>query len=206
MRRLSALVLAAARASVVRLPQSASLVGKRLNRRLAQLGLADLCAYREFLTSTPAEWAHLDAICHIPISRFYRDRGAFDAIIRQLLPQLAAMARARGMATRLRFIVMLVWPSPCQCAINSRLSPTMSTMTSDMTVRMIFLRLSGVMLGTLPAIGWRPRGSEGVRPAGRPAGEPSPAPVERKQFVGIVDPDKGNAVLIGAVHGVPELH
>jgi chemotaxis protein methyltransferase CheR len=75
------------------------LVGKRLNRRLAQLGLADLCAYREFLTSTPAEWAHLDVICHIPISRCYRDRGAFDAIIRQLLPQLAAMASARGMAT-----------------------------------------------------------------------------------------------------------
>ena len=74
------------------------LVGKRLNRRLAELGLTDLCAYRAFLTSTPAEWARLDVICHIPISRFYRDRGAFDVIIRQLLPQLAAMASARGMA------------------------------------------------------------------------------------------------------------
>ena len=74
------------------------LVGKRLNRRLAELGLTDLCAYRAFLTSTPAEWARLDVMCRIPISRFYRDRGAFDVIIRQLLPQLAAMASARGMA------------------------------------------------------------------------------------------------------------
>jgi chemotaxis protein methyltransferase CheR len=74
------------------------LVGKRLNRRLAELGLTDLCAYRAFLTSSSTEWARLDAMCRIPISRFYRDRGAFDIIIRQLLPQLAAMASARGMA------------------------------------------------------------------------------------------------------------
>ena len=74
------------------------LVGKRINRRLAALGLADPCAYRAFLTSTPAEWARLDVMCRIPISRFYRDRGAFDAIIRRLLPQLAAMASARGIA------------------------------------------------------------------------------------------------------------
>jgi hypothetical protein len=39
------------------------LVGKRLDRRLAELGLADLFAYRAFLVNTPAEWAHLDAIC-----------------------------------------------------------------------------------------------------------------------------------------------
>jgi chemotaxis protein methyltransferase CheR len=67
------------------------------DRRLAELGLTDLCAYRAFLTSSPTEWARL-AMCRIPISRFYRDRGAFDIIIRQLLPQLAAMASARGMA------------------------------------------------------------------------------------------------------------
>jgi len=56
------------------------LVGKRLNRRLAELGLADLSAYRTFLVSAPAEWARLDALCRLPISRFYRDRGAFTVI------------------------------------------------------------------------------------------------------------------------------
>jgi chemotaxis protein methyltransferase CheR len=72
------------------------LVGKRLNRRLAELGLADLSAYRTFLMREPAEWAQLDVMCRIPISRFYRDRGVFDAIGRQLLPEAAAAVVARG--------------------------------------------------------------------------------------------------------------
>ena len=72
------------------------LVGKRLNRRLAELGLADLSAYRAFLMREPAEWAQLDAMCRIPISRFYRDRGVFDALGRQLLPEAAAAVAARG--------------------------------------------------------------------------------------------------------------
>ena len=71
------------------------LVGKRLNRRLAELGLADLSAYRTFLVSAPAEWARLDALCRIPISRFYRDRGAFNVIAGELLPEIAATASAR---------------------------------------------------------------------------------------------------------------
>src|SRR6516225_732332 len=72
------------------------LVGKRLNRRLAELGLADLSAYRTFLMREPAEWGQLDAMCRIPISRFYRDRGVFDAIGQQLLPEAAAAVTARG--------------------------------------------------------------------------------------------------------------
>lgn len=72
------------------------LVGKRLKRRLAELGLADLSAYQAFLTSHPAEWARLERICRIPISRFYRDRGVFDFISSQLLPEAASQAAARG--------------------------------------------------------------------------------------------------------------
>src|SRR6516165_9941978 len=72
------------------------LVGKRLNRRLAELGLADLSAYRTFLIGEPAEWARLEAMCRVPISRFYRDRAVFDAIGGQLLPEAAAAAAARG--------------------------------------------------------------------------------------------------------------
>jgi chemotaxis protein methyltransferase CheR len=72
------------------------LVGKRLNRRLAELGLADLSAYRTFLVNRPGEWTRLDAMCRIPISRFYRDHAVFQLITRQLLPEIAAMASARG--------------------------------------------------------------------------------------------------------------
>jgi chemotaxis protein methyltransferase CheR len=35
-------------------------------------------------------------MCRIPISRFYRDRGVFDAIGQQLLPEAAAAVTARG--------------------------------------------------------------------------------------------------------------
>jgi chemotaxis protein methyltransferase CheR len=72
------------------------LIAKRLNRRVAELGLAGLSAYRTFLLNEPAEWRQLDAMCRVPISRFYRDRGAFDVIVGQLLPELAAKANARG--------------------------------------------------------------------------------------------------------------
>jgi chemotaxis protein methyltransferase CheR len=72
------------------------LVAKRLNGRLAELGLADLSAYRSFLISAPGEWARLEAMCRIPISRFYRDRGTFGVIAQQLLPEVAATASARG--------------------------------------------------------------------------------------------------------------
>ncbi len=69
---------------------------KRLGRRLRELGLGDLAAYRAFLLERPEEWARLDAFCRIPISRFYRDRGVFDHIGQNVLPELAAAATARG--------------------------------------------------------------------------------------------------------------
>lgn len=72
------------------------LLAKRLKRRLTELGLVDLSAYRAFLISAPEEWARLDAMCRIPISRFYRDRGTFEVIARQLLPEIAAAVSARG--------------------------------------------------------------------------------------------------------------
>ena len=72
------------------------LVGKRLKRRLAELGLSELSAYQDLLVRDPAERARLDAMCRIPISRFYRDRGTFDVICRRLLPGVASQATARG--------------------------------------------------------------------------------------------------------------
>ena len=68
-------------------------VRKRLNRRLRDLDLVDLAAYRERLTNDPAEWAVLDEICRIPISRFYRDKRVFDIISERIFPDCAAEAR-----------------------------------------------------------------------------------------------------------------
>lgn len=65
-------------------------VGKRLGRRLAELGVEDLDAYRARLASDPSEWKVLDGLCRIPISRFYRDRAVFDHLFQEVLPALAA--------------------------------------------------------------------------------------------------------------------
>lgn len=71
-------------------------VCKRVSRRIRGLGLAGPGAYRAYLADNPGEWSHLDTFCRIPISRFYRDRGVFEAIERNLLPALAARAAAGG--------------------------------------------------------------------------------------------------------------
>ncbi len=71
-------------------------VCKRAGRRLREIGLSDLEAYRAYLCDHPEEWARLDAFCRIPISRFYRDRGVFDELGRRVLPELAEAASAGG--------------------------------------------------------------------------------------------------------------
>ena len=52
-------------------------VCKRLQRRLRELGLVDLKAYRRYLEQHRVEWHTLDHLCQITISRFYRDRVVF---------------------------------------------------------------------------------------------------------------------------------
>lgn len=69
-------------------------VRKRVQRRMHQLGLADVSDYRSYLESHPGEWPVLDSFCRISISRFYRDRGVFDYLRRHVLPELAERARA----------------------------------------------------------------------------------------------------------------
>lgn len=63
-------------------------VCKRLRRRLRELELEDLDAYATYLAGRPNEWARLDALCRIPISRFYRDREVFRTLGAQILPAL----------------------------------------------------------------------------------------------------------------------
>lgn len=71
-------------------------VRKRVARRIGELGLADLAAYRERLESDPSEWHVLDGFCRIPISRFYRDKGVYEALASEVLPACAEAVRKRG--------------------------------------------------------------------------------------------------------------
>jgi hypothetical protein len=82
-------------------------VAKRLARRLRELGLADLDAYRGRLETHPEEWTELAARLGIPISRFWRDRGAFESIEREVLTALARQASDAGRD------VLVCWSAGC---------------------------------------------------------------------------------------------
>jgi chemotaxis protein methyltransferase CheR len=71
-------------------------VVKRLRRRLAALGLPDAAAYRDRLEADPAEWQVLRGRCAVTISRFYRDRGVWDALAGEVLSVAAGDAAAAG--------------------------------------------------------------------------------------------------------------
>jgi chemotaxis protein methyltransferase CheR len=83
------------------------LVCKRLAHRLRELGIADLAQYRERVVQDAAERERLGALCRIPISRFYRDRGVFDALRDVVLPTLAQRAVERGDRT------LRAWSAGC---------------------------------------------------------------------------------------------
>lgn len=74
-------------------------VYKRLEDRLKVLRLADLAAYRAYLEANVSEWGQLEALCQIAISRFYRDKGVFQFLERDVLPALARVATRRGDTT-----------------------------------------------------------------------------------------------------------
>jgi len=71
-------------------------VCKRLQRRLRALDLPDLSAYHVYLDNHATEWAILDSLCRISISRFYRDRAVFDRLRDNVLPALAQAALNRA--------------------------------------------------------------------------------------------------------------
>jgi chemotaxis protein methyltransferase CheR len=75
-------------------------VCRRVGRRLRELGLDGFSAYRVRLEADPAEWRVLDGLCRITISRFFRDRGVFEVVRREVLPEIAAKAREEGRAAR----------------------------------------------------------------------------------------------------------
>jgi chemotaxis protein methyltransferase CheR len=74
--------------------RNARQVAHRIERRRAALGLADLVAYRALLEANPDEWAELDRLCRVTISRFARDRPVWDELVATELPRLAREARS----------------------------------------------------------------------------------------------------------------
>jgi chemotaxis protein methyltransferase CheR len=68
-------------------------VCKRFQRRITELGLEDVDAYRDYLCRRPEELLVARYLCRVTISRFNRDREVFRYLADQVFPTLAASAR-----------------------------------------------------------------------------------------------------------------
>jgi len=84
-----------------------SQVCKRLQRRIEQLQIENLSTYRTHLAKHSDEWAVLDTLCQITISRFYRDKMAFYFLEQQVFPHLLNTMEQRN-ETELR-----IWCAGC---------------------------------------------------------------------------------------------
>lgn len=73
-------------------------VCKRIDRRIAALGISGIGAYRAYLEARREEWAVLDSLARVTVSRFYRDRQVFDRLRDDILPARAQAAAASGRA------------------------------------------------------------------------------------------------------------
>lgn len=71
-------------------------VCKRVSRRIAELGLADKAAYRDYLQRHAAEWQSLSTVCRVTISRFYRDKAVFNCLSETVIPYLCDNLRQQS--------------------------------------------------------------------------------------------------------------
>lgn len=71
-------------------------VCRRIDRRRAALGLPDVASYRELLERHSDEWAVLDELCRVTISRFARDQFVWGELAAEVLPRLAREASEAG--------------------------------------------------------------------------------------------------------------
>lgn len=55
-----------------------------------------MASYRRYLDRHPEEWAVLDGLCRVTISRFWRDRAVFERLVDDVLPAAARDARRAG--------------------------------------------------------------------------------------------------------------
>jgi chemotaxis protein methyltransferase CheR len=60
---------------------------------MTALGITDVDAYRERLESDDAEWRELDSLCRVTITRFFRDRAAFEELRAHVFPELASVTK-----------------------------------------------------------------------------------------------------------------
>ena len=67
-------------------------VYRRIHGRIAELGLAGVAGYRQFLGEHPEEWTVFDGLCRVTISRFGRDRELWTVLVDDVLPRLAREA------------------------------------------------------------------------------------------------------------------
>jgi chemotaxis protein methyltransferase CheR len=77
-------------------------VCKRIDRRLHELGPADISGYQAYLQEQADEWNVLDSLCRVTISRFYRDRELFRFLEREVLMKLSRATDARRRAGQQR--------------------------------------------------------------------------------------------------------
>ena len=82
-------------------------VHKRVKKRLAELEVGDVAAYRSYLETHPEEWDVLDSLCRITISRFWRGKGVFHRLGSDVLPSLVLQLRER------RRHVLRCWSAGC---------------------------------------------------------------------------------------------
>ena len=88
-------------------------VCKRVARRMRQLDIENVADYRAYLTTHPQEWAWLDTLSHITISRFYRDQAVFAFLESDVLPALARRAADRPQG------LLRAWSVGCACGEES---------------------------------------------------------------------------------------
>ncbi|TVR66128.1 MAG: chemotaxis protein CheR [Gemmatimonadales bacterium] len=106
-------------------------VCKRISRRIQELGLGGFDAYRRHLEGHPEEWAVLDGLCRVTITRFHRDRGVFELLREEVLP---ALAEREGEGERKREVLLRAWSAGCASgeepytlALAERLDPTLTS-------------------------------------------------------------------------------
>jgi two-component system, chemotaxis family, CheB/CheR fusion protein len=105
-------------------------ITRRLQRRMAAVGVDDLDSYRRYLDRHPEEQQVLVAHFLIKVTEFFRDPELFDALRDQVLPTLIAEARERG--------ELRIWSAGC------------ATGEEAYSVAMLVADLLGDELATLP--------------------------------------------------------
>lgn len=103
-------------------------VCKRVGRRVRELGLGDLGEYREYLGVHSDEWVVLDGFCRITISRFFRDRGVYETLGNEILPELARKCALTGE-------VLHVWSAGCGAGEEPYSISVLCRLSSELEVR-----------------------------------------------------------------------